>query len=114
MMTEIFSVLPVVTPGFASGYVLAVSLANMGGRFFWATVSDYAGQKNAYNIYFTLGVPLYLSLPVWASMVATDPSLLPLALFYTSTMVTFSTYGAGFSTMPPYVADTFGPSSVSG
>merc|ERR1719487_3216057 len=99
MMTEIFgNALPtVVTPEFASGYVLAVSLANMGGRFFWASVSDYIGRKNAYSVYFALGVPLYLSLPMWASMVVADPSLMPLALFYASTMITFSTYGAGFS-----------------
>lgn len=28
-------------------------------------------------------------------------------------MITFSTYGAGFSTMPPYVADVFGPKDTS-
>merc|ERR1711972_994003 len=36
-----------------------------------------------------------------------------LCLFYAATMVTFSTYGAGFSTMPAYVADVFGPKNVS-
>lgn len=114
MMGEIFgSALPsVVTPEFAASYVLAVSLANMGGRFFWATISDSIGRKNAYYAYFGLGVPLYLSLPCWAAMTTSDP-LLALGLFYASTMVTFSTYGAGFSTMPPYVADVFGPKETS-
>jgi MFS family permease len=114
MMGEIFgSALPaIVTPEFAASYVLAVSLANMGGRFFWATVSDYIGRKNAYYSYFCLGVPLYLSLPCWAIMTDSQP-LAALALFYASTMVTFSTYGAGFATMPAYVADVFGPKNVS-
>lgn len=114
MMGEIFgNALPsVVTPEFAASYVLAVSLANMGGRFFWATISDKIGRKNAYYTYFGLGVPLYLSLPCWAAMTTSDP-LIALCLFYASTMVTFSTYGAGFSTMPPYVADVFGPKDTS-
>jgi len=114
MMGEIFgNALPsVVTPEFAASYVLAVSLANMGGRFFWASISDSIGRKNAYYTYFGLGVPLYLSIPCWAAMTTSEP-LIALCLLYASTMVTFSTYGAGFSTMPPYVADVFGPKDTS-
>lgn len=114
MMVDIFSVLPVVTPGFAGGYVMSLSLANMSGRFVWSTVSDHIGRKNAYATYFTLGAPLFMSLPLWAAMVSSEPGVLPLACFYVSTLITFSTCGAGFSTLPAYVADTFGPRHVSG
>ena len=42
MMTEIFgSTLPhIVTPAFAASYVLMISVFNMGGRLFWASISD--------------------------------------------------------------------------
>eukprot|EP00928_Gymnodinium_smaydae_P030579 TRINITY_DN22700_c0_g1_i3.p1 TRINITY_DN22700_c0_g1~~TRINITY_DN22700_c0_g1_i3.p1 ORF type:complete len:670 (+),score=55.06 TRINITY_DN22700_c0_g1_i3:37-2046(+) len=114
MVGEIFgNALPhLVTTEFAASYVLAVSLANMSGRFFWATVSDYIGRKPAYYVYFCLGVPLYLSLPCWAMMTQSNPEV-ALGLFCASTMVTFSTFGAGFSTMPAYVADVFGPKHTS-
>jgi MFS family permease len=37
-----------VTPVAAAGFVGLMSLFNMGGRFFWASTSDYIGRKNTY------------------------------------------------------------------
>ena len=37
----------------AAGFVGLMSLFNMGGRFFWASVSDYIGRKNTYFVFFT-------------------------------------------------------------
>ena len=56
MMTEIFgTTLPkTVNAGFAANYVLMISLFNMAGRFFWASVSDYIGRKMTYTIFFIL------------------------------------------------------------
>jgi Major Facilitator Superfamily len=35
-----------ITPVAAAGFVGLMSLFNMGGRFFWASTSDYIGRKN--------------------------------------------------------------------
>ena len=35
----------------SSGFVLILSVANMVGRFFWSTLSDYLGRKSTYGIY---------------------------------------------------------------
>ena len=65
MMIEIFSsTLPaIVTAGFAGTYVLMISVFNMVGRIFWASMSDFIGRKTTYFIFFSLGILLYLSIP---------------------------------------------------
>ena len=116
MMSEIFgSVMPlVVTAAFASTYVLMISVFNMVGRFFWASTSDYIGRKATYMCFFVLGTLLYLSIPYFASAVATNPSLIYLIGFYAATMIIFSMYGGGFATIPAYLADMFGTMHVGG
>ena len=116
MMTEIFgSALPlVVTAAFASTYVMMISVFNMCGRFFWASTSDYLGRQTTYMIFFVLGTVLYLSIPFFASAVATDPSMIYLIGFYIATMIIFSMYGGGFATIPAYLADVFGTMHVGG
>ena len=49
-MTDIFgSTMPhVATPAFAASYVTMISVFNMGGRFLWASISDYLGRKNTW------------------------------------------------------------------
>ncbi len=37
-----------ITPVAAAGFVGLMSLFNMGGRFFWASTSDYIGRRNTY------------------------------------------------------------------
>ena len=116
MMSEIFgSVMPlVVTAGFASTYVLMISVFNMVGRFFWASTSDYIGRKATYMCFFVLGTILYLSIPYFASAVATNPAMIYLIGFYAATMIIFSMYGGGFATIPAYLADMFGTMHVGG
>ncbi len=116
MMSEIFgSVMPlVVTAAFASTYVLMISVFNMVGRFFWASTSDYIGRKATYMCFFVLGTALYLSIPYFASAVATNPSMIYLIGFYAATMIIFSMYGGGFATIPAYLADMFGTMHVGG
>ena len=57
-------------------------------------------------MFFAAGIPLYLSVPYAANMAAANPgSVVPLGLFYGSTMVIFTMYGGGFATIPAYLAD---------
>lgn len=110
MMTEIFgSALPdLVTSGFAATYVLMISLFNMAGRFFWASVSDAIGRKLTYTIFFVGGIFLYLMIPLCAVRVGVSHSVVWLLAFYGLTMLIFTMYGGGFATIPAYLADLFG------
>ena len=95
---------PEITAGAAAGYVGLLSLANMGGRFVWSTVSDWIGRKNTYFLYLGLGLLLYLGVATfsWASR----------AIFFLRTLGFFSSCGGGFSTVPAYLKDLFGVYNV--
>ncbi len=116
MMNEIFgSTLPdIVDFGFASTYVLMISVFNMCGRFIWASASDYLGRRNTYWLFFTLGIILYCSIPYTAQQVSVNPSVVWLVYFYAATMIIFTMYGGGFATIPAYLADIFGTKFVGG
>ena len=110
MMSEIFgTTLPAIaTAGFASFYVLMISVFNMSGRFLWASASDRIGRQNTYHCFFVLGTLLYLSLPWFASQAVLQPAVWQLAGFYAATLFIFTMYGGGFATIPAYLADLFG------
>jgi len=116
MMSDIFSPsLPdIVTASFAGVYVLMISVFNMSGRFIWASMSDYIGRKNTYHIFFALGILLYVSIPFVATQASVDPAVMWLVMFYAMTMLIFTMYGGGFSTIPAYLADIFGTMHVGG
>ena len=114
MMSEIFggSLPGIVDAKFAATYVLMISVFNMVGRFFWASVSDYLGRKNTYTVFFVLGALLYLSIPWTAMQVSASPGVLWLVIFYAASMLIFTMYGGGFATIPAYLADLFGSAQV--
>ncbi|HUK07515.1 MAG TPA: OFA family MFS transporter [Stellaceae bacterium] len=85
----------------ASGFVGLMSLFNMGGRFFWASMSDYLGRKNTYFVFFALGTVLYAMVPYTGAI----GSVVAFVLAYA---VIFSMYGGGFATVPAYLRDMFG------
>ncbi|MGE4003964.1 MAG: MFS transporter, partial [Planctomycetaceae bacterium] len=116
MMNEIFgTTLPdIVDADFAATYVLMISVFNMVGRFFWASLSDAWGRKTIYTIFFVLGIALYLSIPYTAHGVSVSPAVEWLVAFYAATMVIFTMYGGGFATIPAYLADLFGTKFVGG
>ncbi len=89
----------------AAGLVGLISLFNCLGRLFWASLSDRIGRKAMYGTIFVLGIALYCSLPLWGHLG------LPL-MFVASVCVILSMYGGGFSTVPAYLADIFGPQMV--
>ena len=89
----------------AAGFVGLLSLFNIGGRFFWASMSDKIGRKMTYFIFFGLGIVLYASAPSFAHMGSK-------ALFVGAFCIILSMYGGGFATVPAYLADMFGTQFV--
>ena len=116
MMIEILtpSLPSIVTASFAGTYVLMISVFNMIGRIFWASMSDFYRKKTTYFIFFTLGIILYLSIPYSAKAVSINPVVTYLLMFYGASMVIFTMYGGGFATIPAYLADIFGTRYVGG
>jgi MFS family permease len=85
----------------AAGLVGLMSLFNMGGRFFWASVSDYIGRKSTYFVFFVLGFILYSAVPYTGAAGN-------VALFVLCFCIIMSMYGGGFATVPAYLRDLFG------
>jgi len=90
-----------ITPVAAAGFVGLMSLFNMGGRFCWASLSDYIGRKNTYFVFMVLGFVLYCTVP-YAGGTGN------VVLFVCCFLVIISMYGGGFSTVPAYLKDMFG------
>jgi len=89
----------------AAGFTGLLSLFNIGGRFFWASLSDKIGRKMTYYTFFALGIVLYAASP-WAAHIGSK------ALFVAFFCVILSMYGGGFATVPAYLADLFGTQFV--
>ena len=89
----------------AAGFVGLLSIFNMGGRIFWASMSDFLGRKTTYAIFFALGIALYASIPSLGKA-----GNLP--LFIACYAVILSMYGGGFATIPAYLKDLFGTLNV--
>src|SRR5262249_28563976 len=85
----------------AAGFVGLMSLFNMGGRFFWASTSDYIGRRNTYFVFMVLGFALYCTVPYTGSIGS-------VAAFVCAFLVIISMYGGGFATVPAYLKDMFG------
>ena len=91
--------------GVAAGFTALLSLFNIGGRFFWASLSDKLGRKATYMVFFVLGSGLYLSIPQSANTGN-------IMLFVGAFCIILSMYGGGFATVPAYLADLFGTQMV--
>jgi MFS family permease len=89
----------------AAGFTALLSLFNIGGRFFWASLSDKLGRKVTYVVFFVLGAAMYFSVPGSAAAGST-------VLFVSAFCVILSMYGGGFATVPAYLADIFGTQMV--
>jgi MFS family permease len=93
------------TPIQAAAVVSLISLFNAGGRFMWASGSDYIGRRNTYVIFFVVQLILFLLIPGFASRGQW-------LVFQASLFVIFTMYGGGFATIPAFLADIFGPQNV--
>src|SRR5216684_342716 len=89
----------------AAGFAGMLSLFNIGGRVFWASLSDYIGRKNTYFCFFLLGILLYALAPTFAVMGSK-------LLFVGAFCIILSMYGGGFATVPAYLAGMFGTQFV--
>ena len=101
MLQQLFAA----TPAVAAGFVGLLSVFNIGGRFFWASMSDKLGRKATYVLFFVAGMALYASAP-WAAHTGNE------ALFVVFCCAILSMYGGGFATVPAYLADVFGTQFV--
>jgi MFS family permease len=97
-----------VTAVAAAGFVGVLSLFNMGGRFVWASCSDFIGRKPTYMIFFAAGCVLYFLLPYTGTQ-----HLDSVPLFVLIAGLLISMYGGGFATIPAYLRDMYGPYNVS-
>jgi MFS family permease len=87
------------------GFVGLLSLFNIAGRFFWASLSDHLGRKPTYIIFFALGAILYAATPFAGS-------IQNVAVFVGLFCAIMTMYGGGFATIPAYLADLFGTQFV--
>ncbi len=98
----------IIGPAAAVGFVGLLSIFNMAGRFFWASVSDFIGRKATYFCFFVLGAVLYFFLPLTSMN-----HLNSVPIFVGIAVVLLSMYGGGFATIPAYLKDLFGSYNVS-
>src|SRR4029077_12271706 len=98
MIQEVFK--GTIKPSAAAGFVGLLSLFNMGGRFFWASLSDKIGRKAPYACFFTLGTALYALVP----LAGKSGSVI---LFVACFCAILTMYGGGFATVPAYLAAGF-------
>jgi MFS family permease len=103
MIQEVFK--GTINAGAAAGFVGLLSLFNMGGRFFWASLSDRIGRKATYGCFFLLGPLMYALVPLSGQMGS-------VVLFVGCFCVILTMYGGGFATIPAYLADIFGTKYV--
>jgi MFS family permease len=88
-----------------AGFAAVLSLFNIIGRFFWASLSDKIGRKMTYYTFFILGGVLYATVPLSAGAHN-------IATFVAAFCIILSMYGGGFATVPAYLADLFGTQMV--
>jgi len=88
-----------------AGFAALISLFNIIGRFFWASLSDRIGRKATYHTFFVLGAVLYATVPLSAGAHN-------IAAFVAAFCIILSMYGGGFATVPAYLADLFGTQMV--
>jgi MFS family permease len=89
----------------AAAFTGLLSLFNIAGRIFWASLSDYVGRKRTYFIFFGLGTLLYAAAPL-AGSIGSIP------IFVSIFCIILTMYGGGFATIPAYLADLFGTQFV--
>jgi len=89
----------------AAAFAGLLSLFNIAGRIFWASLSDRIGRKVTYTVFFLLGIALYVSAPLAGETGR-------IAAFVAIFCLILTMYGGGFATVPAYLADLFGTQHV--
>jgi len=86
-------------------FVVILAVANAGGRFGWATFSDYIGPRNVFLTMFLMQAVLFLLLPILGAGA--------FVIFTILSFIVLTCYGGGFSTMPTFVSSYYGARDVS-
>ena len=89
----------------AAGFTGLLSLFNIVGRFFWASLSDYLGRKQTYALFFLIGGIAYGLIPATGRLGSPVPFVAVFCLILTM-------YGGGFASIPAYLSDLFGTRMV--
>ncbi len=89
----------------AAGFTGLLSLFNIIGRFFWASLSDYLGRKLTYALFFLIGCTAYGLIPATGRL---GSPVFFVAVF----CVILTMYGGGFASIPAYLSDLFGTRMV--
>ncbi len=89
----------------AAAVVSLISLFNLAGRFIWASGSDFLGRRATYITFFVVQFGLFWLIPQFAAAGN-------YAAFLASWSIVYTMYGGGFSTIPAFLADIFGPENV--
>lgn len=120
LLSESFGNLDMVTPAFATTFVAGLSGANLFGRLFFTQLSDqmavksgtdpFFARKNIFYLIFGLTLPSYLGI-VW-SIQSDINSILPLAVFCTSSGIILSAFGGAAATRPAIIGDLYGLKNV--
>eukprot|EP00767_Chilomastix_cuspidata_P005110 gnl/Chilomastix_cuspidata/53.p1 GENE.gnl/Chilomastix_cuspidata/53~~gnl/Chilomastix_cuspidata/53.p1 ORF type:complete len:617 (+),score=261.17 gnl/Chilomastix_cuspidata/53:751-2601(+) len=77
------------------------SVANCGGRFLWAFVSDYIGRRPMFMV-FALCLTIIMAI---MPLLIRSESYWPAIVFF---LLIYTFYGGGFATIPAFIADMFG------
>ncbi len=88
----------------ASAVVAAISIFNALGRIAWAWISDLIGRAQVYFALFAIQAIVFLVLPRFHDRFLFEAAVCTVALCY----------GGGFSVLPSFVADFFGPRYIGG
>jgi len=101
-----------VTPGFASAYLMGLAAGNLGGRIGWAAVSDRIGRWNTFQGFTLIAFPIFAASPYLINNCVMDPTG-PYAPYYlgafcASTVLALSVMGGVFAVLPAYEADLYG------
>ena len=78
----------------AAGFTGLLSLFNIAGRIFWASLSDKIGRKVTYGVFFLLGIVLYSSIP-WTVATGQPGALRALLLHHSDDVRRRLCHGAG-------------------
>ena len=89
----------------ASVYISLISFFNLGGRLFWATLSDFIGRKITFLLFTSFDFIFFLLIPTVGYY-----SLL--LIFLLLMFIIFSMYGGTFASIPAWLADGFGSKNV--
>ena len=114
MMAEVFAgpMPALITAGFTSTYLMALSVGNLSGRFGMATLSDRIGCRSTFNLIVGGLLPLYLLCPPLVATVAESGSEGALYGFCGVTFVAVFLSCGVISTTPAYEASLFGTRNV--